>query len=66
MSGTGRLFHPLISRRTAVQAGAIGLLGLGTNHLRSLQAAAPKPTNQNAPARSCVYIFLSHLESSKA
>ncbi|MDP1797522.1 MAG: DUF1501 domain-containing protein, partial [Planctomycetaceae bacterium] len=50
--------HPALSRRTVVQAGAIGLLGLGSNHLRNLHAAstdgAIKPT-----AKACIYIFLS-------
>ena len=49
--------HPAISRRTAIQAGAIGLLGLGTNHvaaLRSEAASAPP-----AKAKSVIYIFLS-------
>ena len=45
-----------ISRRTAVQAGAVGLLGLGMNHLAALQdtgaSRAPK-------AKSVIYIFLS-------
>ena len=50
--------HPTISRRSAVQAGAIGLLGLGVNHVQALRAAAtsPGPTGR---ARSCIYIFLS-------
>ncbi len=49
--------HPQLSRRTMVQAGAIGLLGLGSNHLRGLQAATNAPTNGSAKA--CIYIFLS-------
>jgi hypothetical protein len=48
--------HSSISRRTAIQAGAIGLLGLGTNHLRALRAAGGERTST---ARSCIYIFLS-------
>ncbi len=62
--------HPVVShpaavtRRTAVQAGAVGLLGLGTNHLSALRAtaggAAAENANQtSAKARSCIYIFLS-------
>ena len=52
--------HPAtgVSRRAAVQAGAIGLLGLGMNHVSLLRAAsagaAPRPR-----ARSVIYIFLS-------
>lgn len=49
--------HPQFSRRTMVQAGAIGLLGLGSNHLRGLQAATNTPTN--GTAKACIYIFLS-------
>jgi hypothetical protein len=47
--------HPAFTRRTALQAGAIGLLGLGSNHLAQLRAAsayAGKP-------RACIYVFLS-------
>ena len=52
--------HPMVSRRTAVQAGAIGLLGLGTNHLRGLQAATSADGKPVAgTAKSCIYIFLS-------
>ncbi len=47
--------HPAVSRRTAIQVGAVGLLGLGMNHASALRAAAPA-TGQ---ARACVYIFLS-------
>ena len=36
--------HPRLSRRTALQAGAIGLLGMGSNHLEQLQAATPAST----------------------
>jgi hypothetical protein len=50
-----------VNRRTAIQAGAIGLLGLGINHLtalRSLAASggAPPPRGR---AKSVIYIFLS-------
>jgi hypothetical protein len=51
--------HPLISRRTAVQAGAVGLFGLGTNHLEALRAAASPGGTSRGTARSCIYIFLS-------
>ena len=57
MNPTVPLRHPLVSRRTAVQAGAIGLLGLGTSHLPDLRAAASAGTK--AKAKSCIYIFLS-------
>ena len=50
--------HPALSRRSVIQAGAIGLCGLGMNHVAGLQAmaagAAPK-----AKARAVIYLFLS-------
>jgi hypothetical protein len=48
--------HPVLTRRAALQAGAVGLLGLGSGELAALRADrhAPPPT-----ARSCIYIFLS-------
>ena len=52
--------HPTISRRTTVQAGAIGLLGMGMNHLAGLRSAnAAAPASPTARAKSCIYIFLS-------
>ena len=51
--------HPQCSRRTAVQAGAIGLLGLGMNHVPALQAIAAPGHAVTTRARSCIYIFLS-------
>ena len=66
--------HPHLSRRAAVQAGAIGLLGLGVNHLEALRAmgagegrgasAAPDDLPHSgvrlvSKARSVIYIFLS-------
>lgn len=51
--------HPQLSRRTAVQAGAIGLLGMGMNHLRALQAAEVNDASVPPTAKSCVYVFLS-------
>jgi hypothetical protein len=54
--------HPKLSRRVALQAGAVGLLGLGTNHLLALRAAAatadPAPAQQPR-AKTCIFIFLS-------
>jgi len=47
--------HPVFTRRTALQAGAVGLLGLGMNHLDALRAAVPS----KHPARTVIYIFLS-------
>src|SRR5688572_14038687 len=53
--------HPNFSRRTMLQAGSIGLLGLGMNHLAGLrQASAAEGTQRPAgKAKSCIYIFLS-------
>jgi hypothetical protein len=60
--------HPRFSRRTALQAGSIGLLGLGMNHLAALRAAAEATdsspqsaigNSQSPPARNVIYIFLS-------
>lgn len=56
-----------LTRRLAVQAGALGLLGLGMNHLQALRAEAKpvgaaggEPTAARDPkARACIYIFLS-------
>ena len=58
---TGRINwnHPVVGRRTALQAGAIGLLGLGTNHLHALRAAAAPGHEKYATAKSVIYIFLS-------
>jgi uncharacterized protein (DUF1501 family) len=52
--------HPVVSRRFALQAGAVGLLGLGTDHLGALREAdASAESARNAPARSVIFIFLS-------
>ena len=56
------LQHPSASRRSAIQAGAIGLLGLGGNHLQALQASDsthPKGKQTHVGAKSCIFIFLS-------
>ncbi len=50
--------HPLVSRRTAVQAGTLGLMGLGMDQVASLQAA-PSTTKPLPSFRRCIYIFLS-------
>ncbi len=54
--------HAQISRRTALQMGAIGVLGLGANHLAALRDARAdtNPDPQGASrTRACIYIFLS-------
>ena len=55
---TNPFVHPRVSRRTALQAGSIGLLGLGSNHVSALREAAAAPTASAKP-RSVIYIFLS-------
>lgn len=51
--------HPQFTRRFAVQAGAVGLLGLGTNHLTALHKACAGSGGSSAPAKSVIFIFLS-------
>lgn len=50
--------HPQVPRRTAIQAGGIGLLGLGMNHVAGLRGMADDAESQAKP-RSVIYIFLS-------
>src|SRR4051794_40482676 len=48
--------HPLLTRRTALQAGSLGLLGLGlaeVNALRGLAAERPR-----RPRKSVLFLFL--------
>lgn len=51
--------HPVFTRRTAVQAGAVGLLGLGMNHVQALRALAADSGGRPVRAKTCIYIFLS-------
>ena len=51
--------HPRFRRRTALRAGAIGLLGLGMNHVDSLRAMAGSHAPVPPKAKSVIYIFLS-------
>ena len=50
--------HPQFGRHTALQAGAIGLLGLGMNHVALLKSAWGDD-RRHGTAKSCIYIFLS-------
>lgn len=49
----------MIGRRSALQAGGIGLLGLGMNHVDALRAADVKTFRGPQTAKSVIYIFLS-------
>ncbi len=52
--------HPRFTRRFAIQAGAIGLLGLAADQLAVLRSArAGASSTSQTPARSVLYIFLS-------
>src|SRR5438477_9145933 len=46
---------PILARRAMLQAGSIGLLGLGMSEVSALGMAA---TNQVTPAKSVIFIFL--------
>ncbi len=54
------LSHPQFSRRVALQAGTLGLMGLGMHELPGLQAANAGGNGSSfGRAKSCIYIFLS-------
>jgi len=55
---TNPFHHPRMTRRSAIQAGGIGILGLGMNHLVPLRAMA-SPHQRHPTAQSVIYIFLS-------
>jgi uncharacterized protein (DUF1501 family) len=61
MSNQPPFIHPSVSRRTMLQAGSIGLLGLGMNHVAGLREAnaATGGVQSVGKAKSCIYIFLS-------
>ena len=52
--------HLGVKRRTMLQAGSVGLLGLGMNHLQALQAAdvVSQPATGRT-AKSVIFVFLS-------
>lgn len=52
--------HPLRSRRTMLQAGSVGLLGLGMNHVAALQAAdVVSQPEGGRKAKAVIFVFLS-------
>ncbi len=52
--------HASHHRRTALQIGACGILGLGINHLSGLrQATAAAGQQPSGTAKKCIFIFLS-------
>ncbi len=50
------LQHPIVNRRTALQAGAVGLLGFGLSELRQLRAAGGE---RHRTANAVIFVFLS-------
>lgn len=54
-----RLLHVRFPRRTAVQVGSIGLLGLGMNHVSGLRSFAAEAVSVTARHKAVIYIFLS-------
>src|SRR5262245_59247744 len=61
-AGTGHILrHPIFARRTMLQAGSVGLLGLGIHHLdqvRAMGAPHRAPAESSQP-KSVIFIFLS-------
>ena len=54
------LTDPQISRRTSLQAGSVGLLGLGMNHVSALRAAELVSSGvSTSSAKSVIFVFLS-------
>lgn len=53
--------HEPLPRRNLLQAGSIGLLGLGLNHISALREATAAATSPSpsTPHKSCIFIFLS-------
>jgi uncharacterized protein (DUF1501 family) len=50
------VYHPVFTRRTMLQAGAVGLLGLGGGELAALRAFSD---SRESSAKRIIYIFLS-------
>lgn len=52
--------HPAVTRRSVLQAGSIGLLGLGMNHVAGLRALAGDTASPASKShKAVIYIFLS-------
>ena len=51
--------HPKFARRTMLQAGSVGLLGLGMNHVQALRAAEVATAAQATPRAKSVIFHLS-------
>src|SRR5262245_22933578 len=53
--------HPVIARRTMLQAGSVGLLGLGVHHLDQLRALGDpdRAPGESSQPKSVIFIFLS-------
>lgn len=58
MSSDSAFHRAPVDRRTFVQAGAVGILGLGMNHWNAFRAEARAGTPESA-AQSVIFIFLS-------
>lgn len=60
-TGCQRTDHPSFARRTALQIGSVGLLGLGMNHVAGLRSlAADNGVAAVTPqAKAVIYVFLS-------
>ena len=59
MNDSAQMQHPVFARRTALQAGSVGILGLGINHLAALRGDAIQNGPTTVRAKSVVFIFLS-------
>ena len=60
MAGISHSAHPTFTRRTALQAGSVGILGLGMNHVAELAGHAAEGASFGpGRAKSVVFIFMS-------
>src|SRR5262249_20897941 len=65
--GSDRSAHPLLSRRAAVQAGAVRLLGLGLGHRDQWPSLAGEAQGRRPKAKSVIFLFasggMSHIDT---